>query len=69
MFKRITDDNDAQKARPLVPNILGMRYSSSIPMDQAGEEAPVEKSDKADGDQPSFEMPPFANGRDMRPRG
>ena len=68
MFKKITHDNDAQKMKPLEPYILGIKYSSSIPIEgQAGEQIPegMGKGDH-DGHSPSFSMPEFANGRDLR---
>ena len=49
-------------------NITGIKYSgNSI---QVTHMNPVDKTEaKVDGDQPSFGMPPFANGVDKRNRG
>jgi len=70
MFKSITHDSDAQKAKPLEPHILGIKYSSSIPQEQAGDKWPEGMGDgKHDGNQPSFTMPKFADGKDERVKG
>jgi len=67
MFKKETPMGSEGVDPKLVPEIAGLTFSSSIPQRQFAEDGAKETTDsKVDGDQPTFEMPPFANGEDVR---